>query len=82
MKTITVPNNLVQEDELVVIPRWDYEQLVSDSSKEIIKRDPKIDRELALALDDIKKGRVHGPFSTAAEGIAFLRSRRRQPQKK
>ena len=81
MKTITIPDNLTQEEELVVIPRRDYEQLVSDSSKEIIKRDPKIDRELALALDDVKKGRVYGPFSSVDEFMASLRSNRRRKKK-
>ncbi len=81
MKTITVPDNLVQEEELVVLPRRDYEQLVSDSSKEIIKRDPRIDRELALALDDVKHGRVYGPFSSVDELMVSLQSNRKRKKK-
>lgn len=43
-----------------------------------------VDRELALALDDVRKGRVHGPFDTAKEAIAFLHRspKRRQTKKK
>jgi AbrB family looped-hinge helix DNA binding protein len=31
-----------------------------------------IDRALAVGLDDIKKGRLHGPFETHEEMIEFL----------
>jgi AbrB family looped-hinge helix DNA binding protein len=31
-----------------------------------------IDRDLALALEDVRKGRTHGPFNSAEEAIAFL----------
>jgi len=82
METLTISKKLASQGDLVLIPRRDYERLVSDSSKETVKRDSRIDRELALALGDVKKGKMYGPFSTAAEGIAFLRSRHRQPQKK
>lgn len=37
-----------------------------------------IDRELALALEDVRKGRVHGPFDTAEELVASLRRGRRK----
>ena len=32
-----------------------------------------VDREIAKGLEDIKKGRVHGPFNTANEAIASLK---------
>jgi bifunctional DNA-binding transcriptional regulator/antitoxin component of YhaV-PrlF toxin-antitoxin module len=32
-----------------------------------------VDRHIAEGLDDIEKGRVHGPFDTAEEMIASLR---------
>jgi len=31
-----------------------------------------IDREIAEGLDDIRKGRTHGPFETAEDMIRFL----------
>ena len=31
-----------------------------------------VDRELALALEDVRKGRVYGPFSSAKEVIQSL----------
>ena len=42
-----------------------------------------IDRELALALAEVRKGRVHGPFESAKEMIAALHrgARRKKPAK-
>ncbi len=42
-----------------------------------------IDRELALALAEVQKGRVRGPFASANEMIAALQrgARRRKPAK-
>jgi AbrB family looped-hinge helix DNA binding protein len=41
-----------------------------------------IDREIAEGLDDIRKGRVHGPFKTAEEMIRFLRGGARKAKGK
>jgi hypothetical protein len=32
-----------------------------------------LDRELAKGLEDVRKGRTHGPFDTAKDAIKFLR---------
>jgi AbrB family looped-hinge helix DNA binding protein len=37
-----------------------------------------VDRELALALEDVKKGRVYGPFRSAREAVRSLRGRRKR----
>lgn len=37
-----------------------------------------IDRELALALEDVKKGRVYGPFRSARAAARSLRSPRKR----
>ena len=34
-----------------------------------------VDRELALALDDVRKGRVYGPFTTVPELMRSLKRR-------
>lgn len=36
-----------------------------------------VDRELALALEDVRKGRVYGPFRSAKEAVRALRRRRK-----
>jgi len=40
-----------------------------------------IDRGIAKGLEDIRKGRVHGPFETAHEAIADLRAHTRSRKK-
>ena len=40
-----------------------------------------IDRGIAKGLQDIRKGRVHGPFKTADEAIAHLRAHARNRKK-
>ena len=37
-----------------------------------------VDRELALALEDVKKGRVYGRFRSAREAVRSLHSRRKR----
>ncbi len=38
-----------------------------------------VDRELALALEDVKRGCVYGPFRSAREAVRSLRGRRKRP---
>ena len=41
-----------------------------------------VDREIALALNDVRKGRVVGPFSSASAMLADLHKRVAQHQKR
>ena len=41
-----------------------------------------VDRELALALEDVRKGRVHGPFLSAKEVIQSLHREAKRLRKK
>ena len=41
-----------------------------------------VDREIALALEDVKKGRVYGPFSSAKEAIRSLHREAKRLRKK
>jgi AbrB family looped-hinge helix DNA binding protein len=41
-----------------------------------------IDRHLAEGLDDIRKGRTHGPYATAAAAIKALDARAKRLKKK
>lgn len=40
-----------------------------------------IDRGIAKGVEDIKKGRVHGPFENAEEAIAHLKAHVRRRKK-
>lgn len=54
-------------DDFVIIPRKQYENLLREKNASII------DEELREALDDKKKGRVIGPFSSLAIGLKALK---------
>jgi bifunctional DNA-binding transcriptional regulator/antitoxin component of YhaV-PrlF toxin-antitoxin module len=40
-----------------------------------------IDRGIAKGLEDIKKGRIHGPFATAEDAISDLKAHARRRKK-
>lgn len=54
-------------NDFVIIPRKQYENLLREKNASII------DEELREALDDKKKGRVIGPFSSLAVGLKALK---------
>lgn len=72
MLSITIPKEVTHGEELVVIPRRLYEELLhvfkstSSSSTHFNKR-------LREALEDVHKGRLVGPFSSLEEGLRVLK---------
>lgn len=64
MVTITIPKKITKGEELIVIPRKVYEKLLFKIE---------LDRDLEKALEDVKRGRLIGPFSTAKEAIDALK---------
>ncbi len=67
MVTITIPKKITKGEELVVIPRKVYEKLLFKIE---------LDRDLEKALEDVRKGRIIGPFSTAKESLSALKCAR------
>ena len=80
--TITIPKKAAGAEELVAIPRKEYEELLraKKSAQAVVKRSPSfrvpkkhapfydaLDKELTGALRDYKKGNYHGPFETVEE---------------
>ena len=79
-KVITIPKKKVKKGELVLIPKKEYERLLSISK--IISEDQlwfwtkewqKREKE---AEEDIKAGRIFGPFSSGKELLKSLRSKK------
>lgn len=73
MATITISKNFISNDDLVIIPRKQYESLlrgIKDSNEETTAN---LDKDMLEALDDIKMGRVIGPFSTLSSGLKALK---------
>lgn len=61
MSTITIPKKITKGEELVVIPRKDYERLLK------YPKIKKLDQDLEKALEDVRAGRLFGPFKTVEE---------------
>lgn len=68
MSSVTIPKKITKGEELVVIPRREYEELLKSP------KEKKVDRGLEKALEDVRKGRVIGPFTNAKELIRSLES--------
>ncbi len=87
MSIVTVKNKYQ-----VVIPRAVRERigvavgdiLEAKAERGRITLTPKslVDRAIAEGLDDVRKGRVHGPFGTVDEMIDSLKGRKRSTARK
>ncbi len=78
-KVITIPKEIAKKGELILIPRKEYEKLLSIFK--IIPRDQlwfwtkewqKREKETE---EDIKAGRIFGPFSSGRKLIKSLKSK-------
>ena len=92
MEGITVPLVKVKEKYQVTLPASVRRKaglavgdlLEADVEGKKITLTPKsfVDRELALALEDVRKGRVYGPFSSAKEVIRSLHREAKKSRRK
>ena len=62
-----IPKNFISDEELIAIPRKEYENLLR------VKDKKDLDLEIVEALDDVKMGRVIGPFSSLSTGLKALK---------
>lgn len=75
MSTITIPKKITKGEELVVIPRKEYERFLR-ILKAKKKTRTQLDRELDKALEDVKMGRMSKPFNSAEELIKSLQAKK------
>lgn len=77
---VTLPTSIRQQAGVAV---GDILEAKVEGKKITLTPKGLIDRELALALAEARKGRLHGPFESAREMIAALHrsARRRKPAK-
>lgn len=68
MSAVTIPRNITKGEELIVLPRREYEELLE------FPKEKEIDSDLEKALEDVKKGRVVGPFTNTEDLIQSLES--------
>jgi AbrB family looped-hinge helix DNA binding protein len=81
-RQIVIPKKLYDELGLAAGDYLDVELYEGGkllvTPKELVDRHPEIDRRLAKAEEDIKAGRVRGPFKTANATVEALRSASRR----
>ena len=92
MGIATVPLVKVKGKYQVTLPasiRQKVGVLVGDLLEAKVEKDkitltPKrvVDREIAIALDDMRKGRVHGPFGSVDKMLRSLHTARKSRRKK
>jgi len=70
MATITIPKKITKGEELVIIPRKDYERLFDFREK--IKKAKTVDKDIEQSLREVKTGKTIGPFRTVDEMIKSL----------
>lgn len=73
MATITIPQKLIKNDDLIIIPRKEYEKLFRISKK---KTYTQLDRNLDEAILEVKQGKIIGPFTNAKDLVKSLRARK------
>ncbi len=69
---VTLPTSVRKQAKLTV---GDILEAKVEGKKITLTPKSLVDRDLALALEDVRKGRVVGPFNSAAELLADLHKR-------
>ena len=70
MVTITIPKKITKGKELIIVPKKDWERLWKIAKMKIYKAE--LEKGLKKALEEVKEGKVIGPFSKAEDLIKAL----------
>jgi AbrB family looped-hinge helix DNA binding protein len=73
-RQIAIPKKI--HDQLGLSP-GDYLEVEVRGNQLILTPKELVDKRLEEAEEDVRKGRVHGPYKSAAQAIKALRRRRR-----
>jgi len=76
-----IPKRVAQKGTLVLIPKKEYESLLRLRHERSAERE--LERELAVSLEEVRQGKVIGPFDNVEDLMKSLRgpkSRRAQEQ--
>ncbi len=73
MVTITIPKKVTNGKELIVVPKEDWERLLKIVKRKIYQME--LEKGLKEALEEVKAGKVIGPFSRAEDLIKALEKR-------
>ncbi|MGH9618917.1 MAG: AbrB/MazE/SpoVT family DNA-binding domain-containing protein [Bryobacteraceae bacterium] len=76
---IVIPRSIREQVEIGV---GDLLEAKAENGKITLVPKTVLDRHLSEALEDVRKGRTHGPYKTAKEAIAALEMRARTRKKR
>ncbi|PIS39585.1 MAG: hypothetical protein COT33_01170 [Candidatus Nealsonbacteria bacterium CG08_land_8_20_14_0_20_38_20] len=76
MATITIPKNLMEKGDLVIIPRKEYEGLLHVAGRKKKRTYTQIDKDLDEAIAEYKAGKYFGPFDNVKDLMKSLKSRK------
>ncbi len=78
---VTIPDHVRKQAGLEVgdlLEATAKGNVITLKPKAVVDRHPAVDARLREALDDVKAGRVYGPFNSAKELVSDLRRRTRR----
>jgi len=61
MNPITIPKKFIKNDDLVIVSRKEYEEILKRAQK---RTETELDRRLGKALDRVLRGKIKGPFGS------------------
>jgi len=70
MVTITIPKKLTNGKELIIVPKEDWEKILKLARKKISQL--KLEKGIEEALEEVKKGKLVGPFDKVEDLIESL----------
>ena len=70
MTTITIPKKITRGKELIIVPKKDWENLLKLTRQKISQIE--IGKGLKKALEEVKKGKIIGPFNKGEDLIKSL----------
>lgn len=82
-QVITIPQKIAQKGDLVLIPRTEYEAMrrsLRERPSSVLENE--LDADIKKSLAEYRAGKYFGPFDTAKEAVAFLRSHKKQARKR
>ena len=75
---ITIPKKVTKGDELVVVPRKEYEGLLrfyniqQAAKKKAVKKEPRLSKGLLQALKEVEEGKISKAYTDVDELIKAL----------
>jgi len=73
MAIITIPKKITNGKELIVVPKNDWERLLKIAKRKIYQME--LEKGLKEALEEVKAGKVIGPFSKAEDLMKALKKK-------